>query len=536
MATSFPLTLPSIGETQSPCERLTERTSRMYYVALVLGALSCLIFTAMIVVFPQVGLWAIVLGFALGCLLLGLAIVFAVSALVLGRTFGPSPESTLAEIIPQKEWTPQQEVLGDDYWRSELVSLFLHDYLPESLIVYSDDRSLNIDQSLQNVLKLEPLSTTLALLKKDCVHINIILYLVRQWNLRGIDLSSEVTQCAEELLQFLIKEQYYSPDLLQLARYGDALKATSPLIDWAASGSFCVDAEGMFSYRREECSGEAALLQFDLLLSLENPERLFLKDSFLSYIWSSSFFEKFLYRHLEHLQERCPEKAIDVTHYKAQIQEFLSRYCQKLDLVSALSLDWRHSCFEGEKCCENASQRLDKLFVDFSSAVLAMKRLFEKYASVVRIDSKQIEAQILLGHEILSNEAGFLCSLYKYPLSHLIDWAAFLECIRGIEISPEDQADYTVCLQGLDSMLSHFAMRLQSGWGSFPNERAALSGEAGVMLVHGLAAQGVSFQGLKALMYLTAVPTRTWLGALPLFEPFPVYNQLKEFLGDSLGA
>ncbi|AAD18621.1 hypothetical protein ACH8ZP_02375 [Chlamydia pneumoniae] len=535
MATSVPVTSStSVGEANSSNERFTERTSRMYYAALVLGALSCLIFIAMIVIFPQVGLWAVVLGFALGCLLLSLAIVFAVSGLVLGKTLEPSREATPPEIVAQKEWTTQQDVLGNEYWRSELISLFLRGDLHESLIVDSKDRSLDIDQSLQNILKLEPLSTTLSLLKKDCVHINIILHLVRQWNLLGVDLSPEVTAHAEELLLFLIEEQYYSPDILKLIRYGDALQATSPLMDWADSGSFSVDADGVFSCRREECSPEDALAQFDLLLALENPDRRFLKDSFLTYIWSSSFFEKFLHRHLESLQRKLPETAIDVARYEAQIQTFLSRYFQKLDLINAMSLDWGYNCAEGEKCYESANQRLDNLFIAFSSSVPAMKRLFDKYGSVVRVDRRQIREQILSNTEILENESGFLCSLYEYPLSYLIDWAVLLDCVRGTEISLEDQADYTVCLQGLDSMLSQFASRLQSGQ-KVLNPRDVLSEQAAVMLVHGLAAQGVSFQGLKALMYLTAVPQRMWLGALPLFESFPVFNRMKEFLGESLG-
>ncbi|SPN73604.1 hypothetical protein C10C_0437 [Chlamydia serpentis] len=540
MVGSFPLTSSNIGEALSrhekSIERASERTSRMYYAALILGALSCLIFIAMIVIFPQVGLWAIALGCSVGCLLLGLAIVFAVSALVLGKTLGPSPEP-IPKIPVKKEWTSLHESLGNYFWRIELASLFLLDYLPESLVVYSQDRSLDIDRTLKNILELEPLSTTLLLLKKDCVHINIILHLVRQWNLQEIELNSEVTQCAEELLQFLIEEQYYSEDLLQLARYGDALKTSSPLLDWATSGRFCVNEdEQTFTYRQEECSPEVALFQFDLLLSLENPDRLFLKDSFLTYIWSSSFFEAFLRRHLASLVERLPGQEIDVLAYERKIEGFLSRYLKKLDTISSFSLDWGHSFVEGARCYKSAEQRLEKLFVDFSSAILAMRRLFEKYTSI-KVEKAKIKEQLIMGREMIQNEGAFYCSLYQYPLSYFIDWATLLESIHKGGISEEDQPDYAVCLRGLDSMLSFFGERFKLGRKAFANPRAVLSEQQGIILVNSLATQGMSFQGLKSLMYLISLPERIWLGALPLFESSSVssslYDQLKEFLDDS---
>ncbi|ANH78270.1 hypothetical protein Cs308_0099 [Candidatus Chlamydia sanziniae] len=478
--------------------------------------------------FPQIALWAGIVGVFLGFLLLYLTCVVAAYAL----SFKKVPE------LKYPQWTEKRDVLGDNVWKKELTELFLQGHFAQKLAVYHADNSLDCIQTLKNILELDPIATCFTLLNKERISTNILLHLIRQWNKLEDKLQQRTSpEHISQLFHRLVELAHFSPEMISLLYYAGAFDPKrSPILEYAKQGKFCVETDGTFSYEflEEPLSAKKALKQLDRLLALKNPDIRFCRGAFLNYIHTFEFFAAFLHEHFKSLEQRS-EKDLDVKAYVQRIDMFLACYKAQIEKISSSVLDWGYIFLDGEKCAATVEQLYSESYGNFSSSNQALEQLIvhgSMFADLADSCPWVLEnyTKLLEDHRrTFASITEFMNPRSYTSIAQVFErWVSMLHILQ-IEGETEDM-NYTIALDGLDRALCWFAARVQQEKEAVTKHSVFWNASQWIQWVRELVEVRFSFTATKTLIRLLNIREAIWKEALPLFEGTVIYEELKDFI------
>ncbi|WP_066481306.1 hypothetical protein [Candidatus Chlamydia sanziniae] len=484
----------------------------------------------MIVFFAHVVLWASILEICGGMFLLYLAILTGVYAFSLKK---------LEIKFKKPQWTEEKDILGDSVWKRELAEVFLRGYLSKDLAVYHREGTLDAQASLANIVRLNSLQPCFDLLKQKYIYTNILLHiarqLIRQMYYGPVKKDKEL---GKQLFYRLMELSYPAPELLVLihnARVFD-IKASS-LLKYAKQGKFSIREDNTFCYEFMETQAPVAetWAALERLFSLENPDILFQKDSFLSYVYDFYFIKHFFYQHIRHYIKHSIQRNLsccfpsDIDFQVDKVEKFL-KYCEpRIQLVYDMVLHWGHHIPEGAECYTTMNQKWVQLFIQFSTAIEALGRLSRN--NLMKKTTKEALAKFISHYnKILKTKERFVQSMsFRFHTNDFVVLLDVLDLTRSEEIPEDLQEDYYLCFQAVDTLLCWFSSRIRQGKMPYiPHDNSSVSLWR-QRLFH-LTQQGLSFEAVKALIRLIHMEESVWKEVLPLFKGTVIYEELKNFI------
>ncbi|ANH78268.1 hypothetical protein [Candidatus Chlamydia sanziniae] len=493
----------------------------------IFAILSCLVFLAVLVLYPHIVLWVGIVSICGGILLLSLAILASMYALSLKK---------LEVKFEKPQWTEEKDILGDSVWKRELAEVFLRGYLSKDLAVYHREGTLDAHASLANIMCLNSLQPCLDLLKQKRIYTNILLHIARQLisQICFISINKRNKKLGEQLLYRLMELCYPAPELLVLIHHVRIFDTEdSSLLKYAKQGKFSIREDNTFCYEFMETQAPVAetWAALEHLFSLENPDILFQKDSFLSYVCDFYFIKDFLYQHFKHLIQRDPGHCLarGINFEVEKLEKFLACCRLRMELVYDMVLHWGHHIPEGAECYTTMNQKWVQLFIQFSAAIKALKRLIHNNL-IERTTWKALTKFISHYNKILETKERFVRGMsFHFHTNDFVVLLDVLDLTRGGRIPRDSQEDYHLCFQAVDALLCWFSSRIRQGKMPYiPHDNSSVSLWR-QRLFH-LARQGLSLKALKTLIRLLNFNKLVWEDILPPLENLLFYEDLRNFI------